>query len=303
MKLKVEDFDIVEDEIEIGTINYVGGAVGPGILTVENGFRGSDPDDDNGVDRNGDIDPIPTTGRIAHLRYRVQELRGPDGASIPTSGIQVLGLPRVVHDGERVFGRISVDCPAHLPEGRYSGSLTLWEDNNGDGLISPGELSDSVTLVVTVQDRVDAAIDASIEDMSLIDMAVDAMPDPDISVRLDSDIDMESSDTALDMNRVDVSTIPDTADARSTDDSTIDAVTSDTGRPDTSTDASDMASTDSSAEDTGNADLAVPDASTELDREWPSLPQGGAFHCQAAGQNPLYPLLFCALLLGLRRRR
>ena len=35
VKLKVEDFDIIEAEIDIGTINYVGGAVGPGTVTMK----------------------------------------------------------------------------------------------------------------------------------------------------------------------------------------------------------------------------------------------------------------------------
>ena len=40
-----------------------------------------------------------------------------------------------------------------------------------------------------------------------------------------------------------------------------------------------------------------------LDKEWPSLPQGGAFHCQVAATSPLYTLILFALVLGLRRRR
>ena len=140
--------------------------------------------------------------------------------------------------------------------------------------------------------------------MGPVDMTIDAMPDPDIGMRIDLSIDMGGGDVALDMRSVDGSTVSDAAliDARATNDSSIDAMISDTGGADTSTQSADMAPSDASGADAEAADVAVLDASGDLDKEWPSLPQGGAFHCQVAGTSPLF-LILCALVLGLRRRR
>ena len=176
LKLRIEDVDIVESTVELGTVNFMGGAVGPGVMTIENQYRGTDPDGDNGRDQNGDIFPVSATGPLQHLRYQVEPLVGPEGASIPASGIQVLGLPRNLPFASQDRGEISVDTLADLPEGRYAGDITLWEDNNVDGEISPGEPSDRVTVVVEVRDRVDAAIDAAVED-AMVDAAADSMVD------------------------------------------------------------------------------------------------------------------------------
>ncbi|MBV71605.1 MAG: hypothetical protein CMH52_09705 [Myxococcales bacterium] len=303
VKLKVEDFDILEAEIDIGIINYVGGAVGPGTVTIENGFRDLDPDGDNGVDLRGDIDPIPTTGMVAHLRYEVQPLRGPEGSQIPTSGIQVLGLPRQLIHGERRFGRVSVDTPADLPEGLYEGLLTIWEDNNVNGSIDPGEPSDSVNLVVVVQDRVDAAVDASIVDAGLPDQAVDMnRPDPDMAIEDDSDIDMAASDLGLDA-ATDMARLDQTVDSALTD-AAIDISFIDGHITDSQLDAN--SSTDTGSIDALSQDAAARDAGDHAGRDdieqWPSLPQGGGLNCQALPFSPGSLLVMLFLLPILRRR-
>ncbi len=307
LKLRLEDLDIVEDSVTLGTINFVGGAVGPGIMTVENGFRGTDPDLDNGRDQNGQLTPIPITGPLSHLRYRVRPLVGPNGLQIPTSGIQVLGLPRNLDEGEQGIGRISVDAPADLPEGIYAGDITVWEDNDLDGLEGPEEPSDRVTVIVEVLDRLDAEVDAEIVDAGLdaeLDSALDAEADMAVEVDM-TQPDAETDDLGVDLD----SSIGDseTMDGATTPDSEVET---DGGRDDASADSghADMSAdgnvTDAEPGDMGEELDAVSDSAiVAVPRSWPGEVQGGALLCTQTYTSPWDMLLLLLLWPILRRRR
>ena len=111
LKLRTEDFDIVESEVDLGIIDYRGGSIGPGVITIENFFNEVDVDGDNGRDQNGNVQPVRTSGPVSNLRVRVQPLLGSGVATIPSSGVQVLGIPRRVETGHQAIGRVSVDVP------------------------------------------------------------------------------------------------------------------------------------------------------------------------------------------------
>ena len=174
---KVEDLDIVEEEIQLGRTDYRGGAIGPGVMTIDNMFENFDADNDNPRDQNGVISPVPTSGPLTKLRYRVSALEGPDGSLIPASGVQVLDLPRRLEEGQRSTGQLSVDAPPDLPEGIYSGTIEVWEDNNNDGLIDADEPQDSVTIVAEVRDDEEIPVDASQQMSQLMLLSPIDMPD------------------------------------------------------------------------------------------------------------------------------
>ena len=184
LKLRVEDLDIVEEMIDLGRTDYRGGAIGPGIITIDNFSDGLDPDNDNGRDQNGRISPIPTSGPLNHIRYKVSVLTGPGGATIPASGVQVLDLPRTLMEGARSEGQLSVDAPPDLPEGMYTGTITVWEDNNLNGTAEVDEPQDSVTIRAEVLDDIIVEPDAFMMpdsdssmmnlDAGIVDAATDA---------------------------------------------------------------------------------------------------------------------------------
>ena len=105
MKLRTEDFDIVESEVDLGIIDYRGGSIGPGVITIENFFNEVDVDGDNGRDQNGNIQPVHTSGSVNNLRVRVQPLLGPGVASIPSSAFRSWAF----HGESRLVIRRSVE--------------------------------------------------------------------------------------------------------------------------------------------------------------------------------------------------
>jgi len=306
VKLRTEDFDVVEDEIDLGIINYQGGSIGPGIITIENFFNDTDVDGDNGRDQNGQILPIRTSGPVNNLRVGVLPLQGPDLSNIPASGVQVLGIPRQVEQGEQASGRVSVDVPVDMPEGQYTGQVTIWEDNNRNGLVDALEPSDQITVTVTVQDREDVGV-IEPEDAFIDDASIDAAAPDDLDSAIldgaveDVSVPQDAEQPTPDIHIVDMGI--ENADSMSAE---IDMTVAD----DAGSDDARVAPQDASPSN----DLSAPDVSitaldasarTDADTEttsWPGLPRGGALGCQLQSM-PSHSLLMVVLLMIFRRRR
>ncbi|MEE2786183.1 MAG: hypothetical protein VX589_02520 [Myxococcota bacterium] len=305
LKLRLEDLDILEDEIELGRIDYRGGAIGPGIMTIDNMFDGSDADDDNGRDQNGVISPVPTSGPLSLLRHQVSPLQGPNNSVIPASGVQVLDLPRSLPAGERSTGQLSVDAPPDLPEGVYTGTIQIWEDNNNDGVIDPEEPQDIVTIVAEVKDEEELPPDA-FQPAEAADGGVDPVDSAVASLdlghstrfedaeprdeTLEVDAEVEADEGVMNPSKLEQGVFDDK------DAGELDAMVSDIGLTDATIEEAD-------ADQRDDEHRAATQQRDDDDRLLAGLPRGGAFQCNIVQASPWSVLLLCLMLSALRRRR
>ena len=304
LKLRMEDLDIVEEEIQLGRTDYRGGAIGPGVMTIDNMFENFDADNDNPRDQNGVISPVPTSGPLTKLRYRVSALEGPDGSLIPASGVQVLDLPRRLEEGQRSTGQLSVDAPPDLPEGIYSGTIEVWEDNNNDGLIDADEPQDSVTIVAEVRDDEEIPVDAS-QQMESADAGLSPIDMPDGAIDLGQSTLFEDARATPNQSSND-SGIEE--DARIINPSKDQSVVNDVDGevPEFGLSDADTLSGDAHVEqfDAESARVVQNDSSADdEERLLSGLPRGGAFQCNIAYPSPWAFLFLCVVFSALRRRR
>ena len=204
VRLKTEDLDIEEGEINLGVASSDGDLLGPTTVTLNNFAEGIDYDNDNGVDSNGQLSPIPNLGPLTDLQYQLTDFISEAGSSVPASDAQVLGIPETLANGLTARFTVSIQIPEGTPEGIYSSRLRVWEDNDGSRSPTFGEPSDRVEVRFTVSD-------GPIGDMGIgIDMSIaDAGLSADGS--LDFGADQFAEDVSFDMNAQDAMAMNDHA--------------------------------------------------------------------------------------------
>jgi len=179
VKLRIEDLDLRERDVVVGSISEAGGRVGPAQVQVENFAAGVDLDQDNGFDQNGLISPIPAGSDLEHLSWLVEPLSSVNGdpAFVPSDAIELIGAPPRLAVGEAVAVLVAVDVPAGLPLGPYAGRLIVWEDNDLDRRHDPFEPADTLALSVVVVRDGDAQLDFERPPLDLGFPPDDATPD------------------------------------------------------------------------------------------------------------------------------
>lgn len=288
IKLRVEDLDILETGVIVGQVDEGVDRAGPGIIHVDN-FSDDDIDQDNGFDQNGVITPIPAASDLSHVSWIAGELVGPFMATIPAENVEVVGLPREIPLRARVAAEVYVNGLAEVAAGVYTGRLTVWEDNDDDGLVDRTESSDSVRITVVVGEPTDAGLD-----FGLLEAGVDAALDGGVDGDVDGDLD-GGGDGGPDGQAADGA--PDAGDAMA-----------DTGH------AGDARDVDAAGGDGEPASDAAGDARAEMDLGRPDArvsgrglgdARGGACDCAAGGHGSPgpAPLLLLFALLAVRGRR
>lgn len=172
IKLRIEDLDVVEASVEVGTVTQAGGRAGPATLTVDNFANGTDLDQDNGFDQNGLISPIPAGSDLEHLVFRTNDLvNAATGEFIPRDAVVVVDPPVRIGVGEAIPVSVHVQVPPGLSSGAYVGRLEVFEDNSADGLRNGAEPFDLVNLTVIVGERPDGGFDLGLPELGLPDVA------------------------------------------------------------------------------------------------------------------------------------
>ena len=150
VKLCVEDLDIIEASIVVGSVPLGGGVAGPSQARLDNFGDATDFDEDNGFDQNGLISPIPTNTELSHLRWSASRLVGSTEAVLPAARLRVEGVPATLGAGSSATVRIRADVSPEAPNDRYAGLLAVWEDADLDGEWGETETGDRVELIVDV---------------------------------------------------------------------------------------------------------------------------------------------------------
>ena len=161
LKLRIEDLDLRERDVVVGSVTDAGGELGPATLHVENFALGVDLDQDNGFDQNGLISPIPAGSDLEHVSWRIEPLvhAGGVAAMIPAENVRLMNAPARLVVGEQAEVLLSVTVPPGLPFGPYSGRLTVFEDNDLDQRPDPAEPADTTAISVIVVGDEDALVD------------------------------------------------------------------------------------------------------------------------------------------------
>jgi hypothetical protein len=298
IRLKTEDFDIQQDELDLGQVDHRGGVLGPASLIIDNFLNEIDYDEDNQLDQNGELNPVPNQGALDQLRVLTTPLRNEHNEEIPVDQIQVLGVPQIVEERSIQETLISVTVSPNTPTGNYRGFLTMWEDNNLSGTIDIGEPTDHIILSLEVaqSERPDVSVmvsDVFVSTDSSVDLDVstsDAQIAEDTSVASEVGVDTDqgqvvTGDTALSSDAFE----------------TIDGSTSD---------ASNHSDQSISSVDAQVSDSGFPDAITATNRDsggrgaetWAGKPTGGGLQCSQGAPSQFWniTLLIC-LAMGRRR--
>ncbi len=317
IKLRIEDLDVVEASVEVGTVTLAGGLAGPATLTVDNFANGTDLDQDNGFDQNGLISPIPAGSDLEHLAFRTHDLvNAATGELIPAAAVQIVDPPVRVGVGEAVPVSVQVQVPGGLSSGAYAGRLEVFEDNSLDGLRNGAEPFDLVNLSVIVGERPEAGFDLGRPDFGLPDVVpldmgpgpTDALPStelPDRGPPGDGRVDGQATDAPVS----DLGSSP--PEAGRGDVGPGDARTDAGPLPDDGAPIRPEAGPRADAERDGGplADAAIdapPDARRQSAPVDFGQPRGGAFNCSASPGRPApvaAPWWLAALLVVARRRR
>ena len=146
---------------------------------VDNDFEDEDVDYDNGFDQNGITSPIPTAGPVERLRFTVDDLAGERGGRIAAAQVVIEDVPEVVERGERLTSRVSVQVPPGTAPDVYRGRVTVYEDNDGNGLRSAREPFDDLHIGVVVGVPPDAD-----PDIGFPDSGTDGGPDAFVDAAL-----------------------------------------------------------------------------------------------------------------------
>jgi hypothetical protein len=197
IKLRIEDVDLVEDVVWLGSVSPAGGLAGPAFVTVDNDFGGADVDQDNGFDQNGLISPIPASSDLEHLRWALGPLRDGAGHELGVDHVRLVGAPEQLPVGRRAQVSLAVTVPPLTPVGLYRGRVFVWEDNNGNDVRQVGEPQDQVEVRLSVGVIADGGPDA--------EPPLDALP-ADAQAPVDAGpADAERDATPLDATPPDVS--------------------------------------------------------------------------------------------------
>jgi hypothetical protein len=179
IKLRIQDVDLIEERVDLGFVDGVtGGPSGVVTITVDNFGMGEDPDQDNGFDQNGLISPIPSSGDLVALRWRVVGLRSSarPGITVRADAL-VANAPARLGAGERLTFEGRINVQPDVPGGTYLGQVYVWEDNDGDRLIDATEPSDRLGVAIVIGPLVDAGLDDA-----GVDGGVDDATVPDFGV-------------------------------------------------------------------------------------------------------------------------
>ena len=283
VRLKTEDLDIEEGEVNLGVASSNGALLGPTTVTLNNFAEGIDYDNDNGVDSNGQLSPIPNLGPLTDLQYQLTDFISEAGSSVPASDAQVLGIPETLANGLTARFTVSIQIPEGTPEGIYSSRLRVWEDNDGSRSPTFGEPSDRVEVRFTVSDGPISDMGLSI-DMSIIDAEIS------FDGSLDFGSDQFEEDVSIDMG---------TQDAVVMNDHAVDAGSS--TRLDEGFDATSQEEDSSqNGEDFSNTDSLPSESTTPL--TWTGDARGGGIRCDQS-QLPSPPWYLALFVIGFMRKR
>ena len=310
IKLQIEDLDIVERGVSLGSVELDGPA-GPATFNVDNYAEGVDLDQDNGFDQNGILSPIASATDLQNLRFEVTDLETERGDVIAAEQLEVVGLPAGLAHGDRAAVEVSAVVPVDTAPGVYRGQVIVWEDNTADGRRGARETADAVRVTLVVGTPPDGGFDLGFTDGGLPDgapfepdAAPDGPPKPDGGEDASAESGDAGADGGIDMN----------VDAGS--DTSVDGAND--GPPgDQATDAASDGATGDAVADGGGRGLDGPEPDFAPDPDGaprqpadlepeifdPGDARGGAFSCQTGGGLPRAWLIVLLVVGASRFRR
>lgn len=301
IRLKTEDFDIQEDELHLGSVDHQGGVLGPASFTIDNFLNGIDYDEDNQLDQNGQLNPVPNQGTLEQLTVLTTPLRNENDDTIPVDQIQVLGVPLSVDERSIQETLVSVIVSPNTPTGNYRGFLTVWEDNDSSGTIDIGEPVDNIILSLEVAQSERPDLSVTVDDMNVLadaDIGLDGSI-TDASILDDGAIETEVGEVGFDMEQGPVTT----------SDAEIDLDLSGLGgASDVDTAAQSEQFMPMSDVLTDKRDISDTSITIEMDmggraaETWAGTPNGGGLQCnQGTSSDFWYITLLMCMIMGRRR--